>query len=466
MSLKPVIALVGRPNVGKSTLFNCLTRTRDALVADIPGLTRDRKYGDGRMGDRAYIVIDTGGLSDTRDELDGLMAQQAQQAIEEADVVLWLLDARGGLTAADQSIADFMRRCNKPVYLIANKTDGLPEHEAVSDFFQLGLGESLAIAASHGRGVAQMIEAVLQKLPQTEAVADEDDDAIRVAIIGRPNVGKSTLLNRMAGQERVVAFDQPGTTRDSIYVALERDDKRYTLIDTAGIRRRGRVHETVEKFSVIKALQAITDSHVAVLLLDAQEGVTEQDLTLLGEILQQGRALVIAINKWDGLPDEQKEKVRREVDRQLNFIHFAELFYISARHGTGVGNLFDAIDTCYRSAMRKLPTPKLTELLEEAVIKHQPPLINGRRVKLRYAHQGGRNPPIIVIHGNQVDKLGEDYKRFLAHHFQKRLKLRGTPVKIELKSGDNPFKGKRNKLTPKQEQKRQRMLQHVKKRKY
>jgi GTP-binding protein len=466
MPIKPVIALVGCPNVGKSTLFNCLTRSRDALVADFPGLTRDRKYGDGRIGDRAYIVVDTGGLSHKGDELDGLMAQQAQQAIEESDVVLWLLDARAGLTAAEESIAVFMRRCNKPVYLLANKIDGLSEHEALSDFYRLGFGEPFAIAASHGRGITQMMEAVLQKLPQVEGTEEEDTSGIRIALIGRPNVGKSTLLNRMAGEERVVAFDQPGTTRDSIYVALERDGKHYTLIDTAGIRRRGKVRETVEKFSIVKALQAITDAHVVVLLIDAQEGVTEQDMTLLGEILQQGRALVVAINKWDGLPEEQKDKVRREVDRQLNFVDFAELLYISARHGTGIGNLFDAIEDCYESAMRKLPTPRLTELLEEAVIKHQPPLVNGRRVKLRYAHQGGRNPPIIVIHGNQVDRLGDDYKRYLAHHFQKRLKLRGTPVKIELKSGDNPFKGKRNKLTPKQQEKRQRMLRHVKKRKY
>ncbi|MBN1379349.1 MAG: ribosome biogenesis GTPase Der [Gammaproteobacteria bacterium] len=461
--MKPVIALVGRPNVGKSTLFNCLTRSRDALVADVPGLTRDRKYGDGRVGDRAYIVIDTGGLSGERDELDGLMAQQAQQAIEEADVVLWLLDSRAGLTAADHTIADFMRRCGKQVYLLANKIDGLPEHEAIGDFFELGLGKPLPISASHGRGITQMMEAVLQELPQVEEVEEPGDEGIKVALIGRPNVGKSTLLNRMLGEQRVVAFDQPGTTRDSIYVAFERDGQHYTLIDTAGIRRRGKTRETVEKFSVVKALQAITDAHVVILLIDGQEGVTDQDLTLLGEILQQGRALIVAVNKWDGLPNEQKEKINNEVDRQLNFIDFAELHYISALHGSGVGNLFKSIDECYASATRSMPTPFLNKLLEEAIIQHQPPLVNGRRVKLRYAHQGGKNPPIIVIHGNQIDRLGDDYKRYLAHHFQKRLKLKGTPVKIELKSGDNPYKGKRNKLTPSQEKKRARMLRFVKK---
>ena len=461
--LKPVIALVGRPNVGKSTLFNCLTRSRDALVAAVPGLTRDRKYGDGRVGDRAYIVIDTGGLSGERDQLDGLMAKQAQQAIEEADMVLWLLDARDGLTAADEAIAEFLRRCHKPVRLIANKTDGLPEQEALVEFHGLGMGDPFPVAASHNRGVRQMIETVLQDFPTVEAEDEQKSDGIRIALIGRPNVGKSTLLNRMAGEERVVAYDQPGTTRDSIYVDLERDGRHYTLIDTAGIRRRGRVREAVEKFSVVKALQAITDAHVVVLLLDAREGITEQDLGLLGEVLERGKALVIAINKWDGLPVEQKEKVRSEIDRQLNFIDFAEIHYISALHGTGVGHLFDSIEECYESATRDLPTPRLTELLEEAVIKHQPPLIGGRRIKLRYAHQGGRNPPIIVIHGNQVEKLGGDYRRYLARHFQKRLNLHGTPVKIELKSGDNPYKGKRNTLTPRQEQKRKRMLKHVKK---
>lgn len=464
MSIKPVIALVGRPNVGKSTLFNCLTRSRDALVADVPGLTRDRKYGDGVLGDRSYIVVDTGGLSGEQDELDGLMQQQAQQAIAEADIVLWLTDARDGLTAADETIADFMRRSGKPVHLLVNKTDGLPEHEAVSEFFQLGLGDPIAIAASHGRGVRQMIDLVLQDLARVDAV-NEEAPGIRVALIGRPNVGKSTLLNRMAGEERVVAYDKPGTTRDSIYVELERDGKRYTLIDTAGIRRRGKISEAVEKFSIIKALQAIGDAHVVVLLIDAQESVTEQDLTLLGEVLQQGRALVIAINKWDGLSSEQRNKIKNEVDRQINFIDFAEVHYISALHGSGVGTLFDAIEAGYASAMRSLATPRLTELLEEAVIKHQPPLVHGRRIKLRYAHQGGKNPPIIVIHGNQLEHLSGDYKRYLARHFQKRLKLSGTPVKIELKSGENPFKGKRNKLTPRQQQKRKRLMKHVNKKK-
>ncbi len=449
--MKPVIALVGRPNVGKSTLFNCLTKSRDALVADYPGLTRDRKYGDGQLGERAYLVVDTGGLSGEVDGIDNLMAQQVHQAIGESDIVLFLVDGREGINSADEHIAEELRRCGKPIYLIVNKIDGVNEVEAVSDFYTLGLSEPIGIAASHGRGVTQMIGNILEALPEPEKPEDEAAQGIKVALIGRPNVGKSTLTNRLVGEQRVVAFDQPGTTRDSIYIPLERDGQRYTLIDTAGIRRRGKVSETVEKFSVIKALQAITEAHVVFLLVDARQGVTEQDLHLLGEVLAQGRALTLLINKWDGLSIEQRDKVREDLDRRVSFLDFAETHYISALHGSGVGDLFAVAQRAYESAMRSLPTPRLTQLLQEAVVMHQPPMVRGRRIKLRYAHQGGKNPPVIVVHGNQVSRLPGDYKRYLAHFFRKRLKLSGTPVHIELKGGDNPYEGRRNKLTPRQE---------------
>lgn len=462
--MKPVIALVGRPNVGKSTLFNCLTRSRDALVADYPGLTRDRQYGNGRVGDRAYIVIDTGGLTDQSDELDGLMAQQARQAISEADVVLWLVDARDGLTATDQSIAGFLRRSGKPFRVIVNKIDGLAEADALADFYSIGSEVPIGIAASHNRGIGRMIQQVLSGFADAETVVDDDKaPGVRVALVGRPNVGKSTLTNRLVGEQRVVAFDQPGTTRDSIFVPLERDGRTYTLIDTAGIRRRGKVFESIEKFSVVKALQAIAEAHVVVLLIDAQETVAEQDLALIGQVLEHGKALIIAVNKWDGLPQEQREKVRSELDRRLSFLDFAEVHFISALHGSGVGLLFEAVDRAFESAMKSIATPRLSRLLEEAVAMHQPPLVRGRRIKLRYAHQGGKNPPLIVIHGNQLERLPDDYRRYLAHFFRKKLRLHGTPVRIELKSGENPFEGRRNVLTPRQQYRKKRLMRHVKK---
>jgi GTP-binding protein len=463
--MKPVIALVGRPNVGKSTLFNCLTRSRDALVADYPGLTRDRKYGDGRVGGRDYIVVDTGGLSEEKTGLAALMAQQARQAVEESDAVLFLVDAREGLTATDSAIAADLRRYNKRLFLIVNKVDGLHADVAVGDFYTLGLGQPLPISASHERGIEQMIAAVLATLPETESIEDSADAGIRIALIGRPNVGKSTLLNRMIGEERVLAFDQPGTTRDSIYIPFERDGQVYTLIDTAGIRRRGRVTETVEKFSVIKSLQAIAEAHVVLLLMDAQEGLTDQDLSLLGQVLERGRALVVAVNKWDHLTADQRDRMKVELDRRLVFLDFAEIHFISALHGSGVGLLFEAAVRAYEAAMKSFTTPRLTELLEEAIYTHQPPLVQGRRIKLRYAHQGGKNPPVIVIHGNQVTHVPDAYKRYLAHFFQKKLKLSGTPVLVQFKSGANPYKGKRNTLTPRQTQKRKRMMQHIKKKK-
>ncbi|HEX7027841.1 MAG TPA: ribosome biogenesis GTPase Der [Gammaproteobacteria bacterium] len=461
--MKPVFAIVGRPNVGKSTLFNCLTQSRDALVADFPGLTRDRKYGDGRLGGNAYIVVDTGGLTGEADTLDGLLARQAQQAIDESDALLFMVDGRAGLTAGDETIAAHLRNTGKPVYLIVNKTDGLAESTAVSEFFRLGLGEPIPIAASHGRNVTQMIARVLAEHPGDDVDEAEAAHGIRIALVGRPNVGKSTLVNRLVGEERVVAFDRPGTTRDTIYVPFERDGKAYTLIDTAGIRRRGRISETVEKFSVIKALQAIMEAQVVFVLIDAREGLTDQDLNLLGDAVQHGKALVVAINKWDGLTPEQRDKVKADIERRLDFLDYAEKHFISALHGTGVGLLFEATQRAYDSATRSLPTPRLTQLLEEAVVMHQPPLVRGRRIKLRYAHQGGKNPPVIVVHGNQLDRLPEDYKRYLTHFFRKRLKLYGTPVQIQLKSGKNPYEGRRNKLTPHQEYKRKRLMRHVKK---
>ncbi len=462
--MKPVIALVGRPNVGKSTLFNCLTRSQDALVANYPGLTRDRKYGDGQMGDRGYLVVDTGGLTGNQSGIEALMQQQAQQAIVESSVVLFMVDARDGLTSGDRDIAQNLRRTGKPLFLIVNKIDGLNAETVINDFYALGIGEPLAIAASHGRGVDKMINTVLAALPRTDTAAEEAAaPGIRIAMIGRPNVGKSTLLNRMIGEERVLVYDQPGTTRDSIFIPFERDEQQYTLIDTAGIRRRGKVYEAVEKFSVIKSLQAIAEAHVVFLVLDAREGLTDQDMSLIGDVLEQGRALVLVVNKWDGLSEHQRAAVKSELDRRTGFLDFAETHFISALHGSGVGLLFESAISAYKSAMRSFTTPKLTELLEQALYVHQPPLVRGHRIKLRYAHQGGKNPPVIVVHGNQVERVPDDYKRYLAHFFRKKLRLKGTPVLVQFKSGDNPYKEKRNTLTPRQLDKRRRLMKRAKK---
>lgn len=464
--MKPVIALVGRPNVGKSTLFNNLTRTRDALVADYAGLTRDRKYGIGRLGEHPYLVVDTGGLSGDSQGVEGEMAQQVKRAIGECDAVIFLVDARDGLTPSDENIAGYLRQCGKPVTLVVNKTDGVDALIASSEFHALALGDPLPIAASHGRGVRNMIDLVLHQFVADEEEAGEEeseDQGIKVAIVGRPNVGKSTLVNRILGEERVVVFDMPGTTRDSIYIPFERDGQKYTLIDTAGVRRRARIKETVEKFSIIKTLQAITDAHVVLMVLDAREGISEQDAHLLGHAMEAGRALVIAINKWDGLDQEKKELVRRELLLKLPFLDFAKIHYISALHGTGVGELYRSVNKAYDSAMRKFSTPELTTLLESLVFAHQPPTVNNRRIKLRYAHQGGKNPPIIVIHGNQVDKVPGSYKRYLENGFRKYLKLEGTPIRIELKGGENPFAGKRNELTPRQISRKQQLAAQDKK---
>jgi GTP-binding protein len=459
--MRPVIALVGRPNVGKSTLFNRLTRSRDALVADQPGMTRDRKYGDGKIGERSYIVIDTGGLSGETEGLDGLMAAQSWLAVEEANIILFMVDAHDGLTAMDEVIAKRLRNTGKKVVIVVNKIDGLHAEVVTAEFFSLGMGEPYAIAASQGRGVTALIESALANIPESEVEAGVVA-GIKIAIVGRPNVGKSTLVNRILGEERVVAFDMPGTTRDSIYLPFERDGQQYTLIDTAGVRKRGKVHEVAEKYSVIKALQAIQDSNVVLMVLDAQDTISEQDVTLLGYIMDAGRALVIAINKWDDLDGDQKEKIKTELDYKLPFLTFAKKKYISALHGTGVGDLFGYVQTAYKSAMAEFATPKLTKLLEYLVQQHQPPIIHGHRIKLRYAHQGGKNPPIIVIHGNQTESVPDSYKRYLVNAFLKRLNLHGTPIRLEFKTGDNPFKDKKNKLTPKQMSKRRRMMRHVK----
>ena len=456
-NMLPVIALVGRPNVGKSTLFNRLTRSRDALVADQPGLTRDRQYGVGKLGERPYVVVDTGGLSGEEGGVDLLMEQQVQAAISEADHLFFLLDARVGCTPADEVIVGQLRRTGKPITAVVNKSESLDGDVAGADFFALGLGDPIPISAAHGRGVRSLINQVLDSLPEGDEGVEAEDKGTLIAVVGRPNVGKSTLVNRLLGEERVVAFDQPGTTRDSVFITYSHNDKPYTLIDTAGVRRRARVNEAIEKFSVIKTLQAIERANVVMLVLDAQQGVGEQDATLAGHILESGRALVVVINKWDGLQSDQRDQVKSDIDRKLPFLDFASKRFISALHGSGVGKLYQAIDSAYANATRKLATPELTRILEWTVQEHQPPMVHGRRIKLRYAHQGGQNPPIIVIHGNQTDSVPMTYKRYLINRFRDVLKLTGTPIRLEFKSGENPFKGRKNKLPQDQVKKRQRL---------
>jgi len=473
----PVIALVGRPNVGKSTLFNQLTRSRDALVADLPGLTRDRQYGIGRVGGFPYMVVDTGGLSGEDETMDVAMAQQTRQAIAEADVVLLMVDARSGLTALDDAIARGLRSDGVRTMLVANKTDGLDIDSATVEFHALGLGPIQPIAAAHGRGVTALMHRVQEELDIQRAESGEEGEAsagdaealdrwpgIRVALVGRPNVGKSTLINRLLGEERVLATPIAGTTRDSIFIPFSRDGHEYTLIDTAGVRRRGRVHETVEKFSVIKTLKAIEAAHVVIMVLDAQAGIADQDAHLLGMVLDAGRALVLAVNKWDGLEPETREMVRQDLERKLGFLRFARLRLVSALHGTNVGHLLEDVREAHASAFVALSTPQLSRLLESAVAEHQPPLVGHRRIKLRYAHQGGQNPPVIVIHGNQTEALPASYKRFLENFFRTHLRLVGTPLRLEFKTGKNPFAGRRNVLTERQQRKRKRLLRHVKRR--
>jgi GTP-binding protein len=463
----PVIALVGRPNVGKSTLFNQLTRSRDALVANLPGLTRDRKYGEARLGGRPCVVIDTGGISGDEGGINSQMAGQAMLAIEESDAVLFMVDAREGLNVADQALARHLRQCNKSFHLVVNKIDGMDEDIASGDFYALGVESMYAIAASHGRGVRSMIESVLSQFPEVEAPEEGDEfpGSIRVAVVGRPNVGKSTLVNRLLGEERVVVYDQPGTTRDSIYIDYQRGEQDYTLIDTAGVRRRKNVKQTVEKFSIVKTLKAVDDAHVVILIMDAHEGIVDQDMHLLGHCIEAGRGLVLAVNKWDGIAPDQRDWIKTELGRRLAFADYADIHFISALHGTGVGHLYKSVDAAYQSATRKLNTNALTRILEGAVFDHAPPMVNGRRIKLRYAHAGGQNPPLIVIHGNQAGKVPNSYQRYLEKIYRRELDLVGTPVRIEFRTGDNPFADKRNKLTKRQVQRKRRMMAHVKKKK-
>lgn len=463
----PVFALVGRPNVGKSTLFNRLTKTRDALVANYPGLTRDRKYGEGSMFGKRFMLIDTGGITGTEEGIDSIMAEQSMLAIQEADAVMLIVDSRIGLTPLDSHLAEYLREKECVVYLVANKIDGVNPDIASAEFFELGLKNIYPTTATHGRGVKNLMESVLESFPESNQ-KDEDvrqEKGIKIAIVGRPNVGKSTLVNRILGEDRVIVFDEPGTTRDSVYIEYQREDTKYTLIDTAGIRKRKNVSLTVEKFSIVKTLQSIDDANVVVFLIDAQEGLVDQDMHLMGTIVDAGRALVIAINKWDGLNDYSKDRVKVQLDRRLHFVKFADLHYISALHGTGVGNLYKSIESSYASAIDKLSTNKLTLILQDAVIHHQPPLVRGRRIKLRYAHAGGKNPPIIVIHGNQLDEIPSHYSRYLEKTFCRALDLHGTPVKIEYRSSENPYEGKKNKLTNRQISKKRRLMKYVKKRK-
>jgi GTP-binding protein len=530
----PVVALVGRPNVGKSTLFNRLTRTRDALVADFPGLTRDRKYGQANYDGYQFIVIDTAGVHGDEEGIDAEMAAQSLRAIDEADVVLFMVDARDGITAADMGIAAHLRRLGKKAYVVANKVDGIDANAARADFFELGLGDVHGIAAAHGRGVEQLLQECFDPLldeypdvrvrnagsddvavnldaegnpidsdgnivePDEEGnvydgdgnIVDADGNIIdhegniigqlgdrshdeidydalplKLAIVGRPNVGKSTLTNRILGEERVVVYDMPGTTRDSIYIPMEREGRQYILIDTAGVRRRGRIDETVEKFSVIKTLQAIEDANVVIAVIDARETVSDQDLNLIGFALNAGRSIVIAVNKWDGLSHDHREEIKRELDRRLGFVDFARVHFISALHGSGVGNLFESVLEAYASASARVGTAKLTRILETAVEDHQPPLVSGRRVKLKYAHAGGYNPPRVIIHGNQVDSLPGSYKRYLMNYFRKSLGVMGTPIKIEFRESVNPYAGRKNQLTLSQTRKRKRLMRHLKKKK-
>ena len=456
-----VVALVGRPNVGKSTLFNRLTRSRDALVADVPGVTRDRKYGYARCGDASFVVIDTGGLNDETGDVDAATARQAHEAVDEAHLVVLVLDAQAGLTAADEIIVAELRKRGKPLVVAVNKVDGLDERTAIGEFFALGIETLAPIVATQGRGVQQLAQAVVAELPAADP-AVPPDGGIRIAVVGRPNAGKSTLINRLLGEERVIAADQPGTTRDSVYVTFEHKGDQFTLIDTAGVRRRARVKHAVEKFSVVQTLDAVERSNVVVLMLDASEGVAEHDVHLVGYVLDAGRGLVLAVNKWDALDDYARKRVRDELDRRLRFIGGCETHFVSARDGHGVAALLRAAKRAHRAATREFATSELTALLERALVKHPPPLVRGRPIKLRYAHQGGRNPPVIVIHGNQTERVPETYVRYLSNFFADELQLRGTPVRMTFRSTDNPFSGRRNQLTRRQQLKRKRLIRHRK----
>lgn len=442
--MKPVIALVGRPNVGKSTLFNRLTRSRDALVADMPGLTRDRHYGEGRIGERPFLVIDTGGFEPVAKEgIMHEMALQTRQAVAEADVVVFIVDGRQGMTPHDKTITDFLRKSGRKVMLVVNKSEGMKYTSVTADFYELGMGDPYVISAAHGDGVHDLVNEALDIAfagrPDEPEELEPADHGFKIAIVGRPNVGKSTLINTLVGEQRVIAFDMPGTTRDSIEVPFERDGKRFTLIDTAGIRRRGKIFEAIEKFSVVKTMQSISDANVVILLLDAQQDISEQDAHIAGFILESGRALVVAVNKWDGLQTQERDEVKIDLDRKLDFLSFAKTHFVSALRGTGVSQLMKSVEAAYAAATANLSTPRLTRALQEAVEKQEPKRKGTSRPKMRYAHQGGQNPPIIVIHGNALEGITEPYKRYLEKHFRETFSLVGTPLRIELRSGKNPF---------------------------
>ncbi len=436
----PIVAIVGRPNVGKSTLFNRLTRSRDAIVANVPGLTRDRHYGRGRVGGKPYLAVDTGGFEPVA--TDGIlhqMARQARQAVDEADAVLFVVDARAGLVPQDSAIANELRRSGRRVFLVVNKAEGMASGIAGAEFHALGMGDPLPVSAEHGDSVSDLMDLVLADVPSSREDSGEEDRHPRIAIVGRPNVGKSTLVNALLGEDRVVVFDQPGTTRDSIHIEFEREGRRYTLIDTAGLRRRGRVSDATEKFSVMKTLQAIDDANVAILVLDARQDISEQDAHVAGFILEAGRALVVAVNKWERLPGEERDLVKRALLRKLEFLAFARLHFVSALAGQGLPQLMKSVDEAYASAMARLPTPRLSRALAAAVMQQAPPRAGVIRPKMRYAHQGGVNPPLIVVHGNALDHVPETYRRYLERFFRETFKLRGSPLRVEFRSGSNPY---------------------------
>ncbi len=461
----PLVALVGRPNVGKSTLFNALTRSRDALVHDEPGVTRDRHYGICRLlEDKHFALVDTGGLSGEEAGLAGLTAQQARAGVDEADVVLLIVDGREGPSALDESILAWLRKTAKPILLVVNKTDGLDEEACLVEFTRFGIGEPLAVSSAHQRGISDLLESIVERLPKdsgNEGILD-DPERLRLAIVGRPNVGKSTLVNRLLGEERVIASETPGTTRDSIAVDLERDGRKYRLIDTAGIRRRGKVQDAIEIFSVIKTLQSIDAAQVVALMLDASEGVTEQDATVLGHVLDSGRAFVIVVNKWDGLTTYQREQCESMLDRKLSFVQWAEKLHISAKHGSGLREMFKAIHRAHASATRNFSTVEVTKAIEIACESSPPPAVRGHVAKMRYAHPGGENPPTFIVHGNRLKTLPDSYKRYLENFFRKRFKLVGTPVRFEFREGTNPYEGKKNVLTQKQQKSRRRVIRNAK----
>ena len=443
--MKPVIALVGRPNVGKSTLFNRLTKTRDALVADIPGLTRDRHYGHGRLGEKPFLVIDTGGFEpDAKTGIVSEMARQAEQAIAEADVVIFLTDGRAGVTGHDHIIGEMLRKSGRKALLAVNKTEGMATSGIANEFYELGLGEPHPVSSAHGDNVKELLELALEAFPDAEPEVEnnEIEKRPRIAIAGRPNVGKSTLVNALLGEERVIAFDQPGTTRDAIAIDFDYQDKPYTLIDTAGIRRRGKVFETIEKFSVIKTMQAISDANIVVLVLDARQDIADQDAHIAGFILESGRALVVAVNKWDGLDNYVRERIKHDLARKLQFLSFANVHFISALQGQGINGMMKSVSEAYAAATAKLSTPKITRALQDAVSRQQPPRAGMSRPKMRYGHQGGMNPPIIVVHGNSLQSVPDTYRRYLEGYFRETFKLKGTPLRVQFKLGRNPFADK------------------------